>query len=65
MFICCYETPCISEYTTCQRFPNLDELRHPSFNSILRKILPLFDRICPFKSPVTLDVSRIAFLVLS
>lgn len=65
MFICYYETSCISEYSTCQRFPNLDELRHPSFNSNFRIILHLFDRICPFKSPVAPDVSRFAFRMLT
>lgn len=65
MFICYYETSCISEYSTCQRFPNLDELRHPSFNSNFRIILHLFDRICPFKSPIAPDVSRFAFRMLT
>jgi hypothetical protein len=65
MFICYYETLCISEYTASQRFPNLDELRYPSFNSNLRIILHLFYRISPFKSPVALDVSRFAFPTLT
>ena len=47
------------------RFPNLVDLRHPSFSSNLRMILQLFDWICFSKPPVALDVSRFAFHMLT
>jgi hypothetical protein len=65
MFIYYYATPCISERNLSE-VPELTQAATPLFQlKPPYNIAPFFDRICPFKSPITLDVSRFAFPMLT